>query len=79
GPGIRFYAGAPVVLRSGHRVGTLCVIDRKPGQLTPLQRQVLAHLATAAARGLEAHRLEHELVQEQARLSNILEATGAGT
>ena len=48
-PDIRFYAGAPVVLDSGHRVGTLCVIDRKPGSLNATQREALQSLAAATA------------------------------
>lgn len=32
-PNIRFYAGAPVRLSDGHRVGTLCIVDRLPRQL----------------------------------------------
>lgn len=33
-PNIRFYAGVPLMLSSGLRVGTLCAIDRQPHQVS---------------------------------------------
>jgi diguanylate cyclase len=53
-PDIRFYAGAPIRLSDGKRIGTLCVIDRQPRVLNALQREVLTHLSYLAAKGLEA-------------------------
>lgn len=45
-PGIRFYAGAPLVSSEGVPLGALCVIDRTPREgLTDLQRQGLSVLA----------------------------------
>ena len=53
-PDIRFYAGAPLRLSSGHRVGTLCVIDHQPRQLDAQQVQALRCLSVAASHALEA-------------------------
>jgi signal transduction histidine kinase len=42
---IRFYAGHPIAAQSGHLIGTLCVLDRVPRQLTERQRAELGELA----------------------------------
>lgn len=44
-PGLRFYAGAVLRTANGHPIGTLCVLDHTPSQLTELQREALKVLA----------------------------------
>ncbi|HVL74454.1 MAG TPA: EAL domain-containing protein, partial [Noviherbaspirillum sp.] len=44
-PGIRFYAGAPLVTADGHAIGSLGVMDRVARGLSPLQEQALRVLA----------------------------------
>ena len=52
-PGVRFYAGAPLVQPNGQVIGTVCVTDVRPRQLTPAQAQSLRWLAGAAMRMLQ--------------------------
>ena len=59
-PYIRFYAGAPLIASSGHRLGTVCVIDREPRQLNEVQTSVLQVLRDAVVRELELRRLKHD-------------------
>lgn len=57
-PGIRFYAGFPVSV-DGQRVGTLCVIDRVPRNLSERQTRLLAALASQVELQLQLR--QHEV------------------
>jgi phosphoribosyl 1,2-cyclic phosphodiesterase/DNA-binding response OmpR family regulator len=54
GPRIRFYAGAPLHLPGGHCVGTLCIIDHRPRQITNEQVKLLEDLGKLVEKELVA-------------------------
>ena len=57
-PGVRFYAGAPMVTRSGHAVGALCIIDTEARDGLPSdQARLLTGLADLAIAHMERRRL----------------------
>ena len=51
-PYIRFYAGAPITLPLGERVGSLCVIDTKPNLLNEYQKAALTGFAKVISQAL---------------------------
>lgn len=55
-PHIRFYAGIPICSPDGHGLGTLCIIDRIPRELTEAQVDLLQRLARLVGSALEMHR-----------------------
>lgn len=60
-PGMRFYAGMPLVTPEGAAIGTVCVIDREPRELKPAQRDALAALARLTMNLIERHGRERML------------------
>lgn len=80
-PNIRFYAGVPVNSREGIPLGTLCVIDRKPRELTDVQRQTLHVLANQVKSQIELRQaLKREILLRKEvdhRVKNSLQAVSA--
>ncbi|RZL12534.1 MAG: PAS domain S-box protein, partial [Pedobacter sp.] len=60
-PHIRFYAGYPLIDPNGFKLGTLCVIDRKPNLLTSQQKQALQLLSLEVMDLIVERRLKEEL------------------
>jgi anti-sigma regulatory factor (Ser/Thr protein kinase) len=55
-PKIRFYAGAPFTSPDGHPLGTLCVVDMVPRELTPGQETALLALSRQVQAQFELRR-----------------------
>ena len=67
----RFYAGAPVVLDGVHAIGTVCVIDRRPRELTDVQRRALRCLARHASVQLDLRRYARHADEVADRLHRL--------
>jgi GAF domain-containing protein len=51
--GIRFFAGLPIVGQDGREIGSLCVFDTRPRQITDQQRESLKSLSTSVTKAIE--------------------------
>jgi diguanylate cyclase (GGDEF)-like protein/PAS domain S-box-containing protein len=62
-PGIRFYAGFPILTDSGHAIGALAVADQKPRHLSASQATALRTLASAIIAKCHLRLKESELAR----------------
>ncbi len=63
-PNIRFYAGVPLVSKNGYKLGTLCVINSEPQQLSEEQSFALKVLARQVMKLFDL-RLNNKLLDAQ--------------
>ena len=71
---LRFYAGVPLRTPEGVAIGTLCVADDKPGQLTDAQRLILRTLAQQVMTTLELRVMLRQHRRSDHRSKAILES-----
>ncbi len=55
-PHVRFYAGTPLITQEGYALGTLCVMDRVPRNMSPEQKDALRALGNLVVTQLELRR-----------------------
>lgn len=67
-PNIRFYAGVPLVTPTGEAIGTLCVIDHQPRELSTAQIKTLEALARQVVLQLELKRTSAQLADSLAKI-----------
>ena len=73
-PGLRFYAGALLRTEDGYPVGTVCVLDTLPRELTERQQSGLRRLARQSMALLEARRSARAAQVQRELHERILES-----
>jgi transcriptional regulator with GAF, ATPase, and Fis domain len=79
-PFVRFYAGVPLVTARGEAIGTICVMDRAPQQITPAQGDALRTLGRQVVAQLELRRAaKMSSAEDRRRAEDLLRALTEGT
>lgn len=68
GPKIRFYGGAPLITPDRRRLGTLCVIDEQPREMSADEQEMLVEFARIVVDELE---FRHVAVELDGRLQQL--------
>jgi sigma-B regulation protein RsbU (phosphoserine phosphatase) len=71
--GLRFYAGVPLTTHDGYNLGTLCVIDREPREMTEAETQTLRDMAAIVMDELELRLASRRVVDHEQRLRDQAE------
>ena len=73
-PGMQFYAGAPIILSNGNKVGALSIIDRRPRPFDADMAAALEDLAALVAQEWERRRAVRALKASgaRARAANVV-------
>jgi PAS domain S-box-containing protein len=69
-PDVKFYAGKTIVDHNGHALGTLCVFDSKPKELTEAQKDILEKLSQEVMDKIISHKKQVELKKLNERISD---------
>ncbi len=77
-PHVRFYAGAPLVTQSGHKIGTLCVIDHEPRKLTKTQVSALKSLSRQVVSYLELRKNQKKISDLESNAKKLLSNMAEG-
>ncbi|MEJ7931832.1 ATP-binding protein [Ramlibacter sp. AN1015] len=73
-PHIRFYAGAPLIMPGGERIGTLCVAGPTPRRLLDRERGLLVELARAVVHTLLLRESERDVSRKFIERSELLDS-----
>jgi GAF domain-containing protein len=74
--GIRFYAGFPLRAHHGQVIGSLCVLDTRPRQVTEQQKEALASVAEAVMMAIELRDTMAAVEAPERQMSPTAETSG---
>ncbi len=69
--GLQFYAAAPLKVKDGYNLGTLCIIDKQPRKLSEPEIQILQDLADILIDEMELRLAARTAIFQQIQVLNI--------
>ena len=72
-PFIRYYAGVPLINKNGYKMGTISVLDTKPGEINAEQIFTLQTLARQVVKLLDQNLMNKQLESQRIKLQQQME------